>query len=429
MTRCGLLLAFFGVAVAFPAFPQVVSPDPVFTAIPFEQWVAEHEPSSIRWTTRISSPKLSNSQRLRVSVDIQVDGDELVKRRGRGELMMLVQFTDGGGRAYQAHKSLDLEDVQSAASKLNFVYTQDALVTPGDYQVSLGILDTRTREHSVVQRVLHVSPLRNDPLPQAWRDLPPVEILRDSPEDPFMPSVTGRLHLPVESRRPLQVELLVNVSAWLSQDGSRTRQTVTALLGKVISTLRVLSQMEVGNGSLNVALLDLSRQQVIFEQNQVRDLDLPGVEAALKKADPQKIDVRSLANRKQNAQFFVQQVSQWITRAPPGEVLPVLIVLSGPMTFDSGEDLRPIKPARKLGGKVFFVRIHAAVPNQLLLRPLEEPRFGRRGGIVAAPPLDTEPPDSLARTVKPLNPRLFDVYAPEELRKVLRNLLDEISGT
>ena len=39
----------------------------------------------------------------------------------------------------------------------------------------------------------------------------------------------------------------------------------------------------------------------------------------------------------------------------------------------------------------------------------------------------TEPVDSLERTLKPLQPRLFDVYAPDQFRKALGNLLEEIS--
>jgi hypothetical protein len=38
-----------------------------------------------------------------------------------------------------------------------------------------------------------------------------------------------------------------------------------------------------------------------------------------------------------------------------------------------------------------------------------------------------EPDDSLARTLKPLQPHLFDVYTPAEFRKALANMLDEIS--
>jgi hypothetical protein len=35
--------------------------------------------------------------------------------------------------------------------------------------------------------------------------------------------------------------------------------------------------------------------------------------------------------------------------------------------------------------------------------------------------------DYLEQTLKPLKPRLFDVYSPEQFRKMLGALLDEIS--
>ena len=48
---------------------------------------------------------------------------------------------------------------------------------PGDYRVSMVIFDTKTGEHSAMQKPLHVNALRNDPLPLAWKDLPAVELL------------------------------------------------------------------------------------------------------------------------------------------------------------------------------------------------------------------------------------------------------------
>ena len=66
---------------------------------------------------------------------------------------------------------------------------------------------------------LHVNPLKNDPLAGSWRDLPPVEILQpeQSPDDMFLPNITGRLNLPLETRRPVRVDVLVNASPRLGR--------------------------------------------------------------------------------------------------------------------------------------------------------------------------------------------------------------------
>jgi hypothetical protein len=405
------------VLMACAGLAQDGSLDPAFAKVPFGQWLAGSEQPRIRWTTRVLPVELSNFQRLRARVDIQVDGEEVAKRRGRGFLVMLVQFNDSEGRIYQTHKALDLQEMKETAGKLNFVYSQDAFVLPGDYRVSLGIFDTESGDHSVAQRMLRVGPLKSDPLPAAWRDLPPVELLHDAPDEGLLPSVTGRLNLPLETRRPIRVELLVNASG----------QAARSNWGELVPALSVLSNMNVRNGALNVALLDLARQKVVFEQNVARDLDWRKLEAGFKQADPKVIDVHSLEKRGRSAQFFVREVGQRL--ADPGEAVRVLIVLTGPMAFDSGENLHAIELGAKPAGKLFYIRYHSPAPKPEFRPTFETPRYGRRQIPVEMPraPALAEPIDELERTVKPLDPHAFDVYTPEQFRKALGTVIEEIS--
>jgi len=172
---------------------------------------------------------------------------------------------------------------------------------------------------------------------------------------------------------------------------------------------------------------------VIFQQDAVHDLDWPKLGAALKEAGPNKIDIHALENRRQNAQFFVAQVSRRIEAGTPksqADPLAILIVLSGPMAFDSGEDLHPIELAGKPDAQLFYIRYHS-LPERTAVNPfLQDPRFARRGQMSrpgrGLPPT-TEPLDSLERTLKPLQPHLFDVSTPAEFRKALASLFDEIS--
>ena len=202
------LLLSVVVCVAFAENPPSNSPpDPAFAKIPFDRWLTERDQGHFQWTARISNAELANSQRLRVIVEIQVDGNELVKRRGKGELVFFTQFSDNEHRRFQNHGAIELKDVTDDAGKSNFTYTPAALVVPGDYRVDVAIFDTGSGEHATLQRTLHVAPLKGDPLPGSWQDLPAVEFTEpgDPPEVWFQPHLTGRLHLPLETRRPLQV--------------------------------------------------------------------------------------------------------------------------------------------------------------------------------------------------------------------------------
>ena len=183
--------------------------DPAFKSIPFDSWIDQGDQAHIRWTAHVLPVELSHHQRLEAKLDIQVDGNELARRRGKGFLVILVQFSDSENRVYQTHEALDLQLVKEDTGKANISYVQAAFVTPGDYRISLAIFDTASGEHSAMRLPLHVNPLKNDALPGAWQGLPPVEISKatDSADDLFLPNIAGRLHLPLETHRPVRVEL------------------------------------------------------------------------------------------------------------------------------------------------------------------------------------------------------------------------------
>ncbi|HWY47297.1 MAG TPA: hypothetical protein VNX70_07930 [Bryobacteraceae bacterium] len=411
--------------------------DPAFKNIPFDTWVDQGDQAHIRWTARVLPVELSNHQRLQAKIDIQVDGNELARRRGKGFFVVLAQFTDKENRVYQTHEAIDLQLVKDDIGKSNVSYIPSAFVIPGDYRISLVVLATATKEHSAMQLQLHVNPLKNDPLAGSWRDLPPVEMLQasQSPDDLFLPNITGRLNLPLETRRPVRVDIIVNASPVSAGEPSRTEQIGNRSLTSLIPALKVLSEANVRNGTLNVVLLDLTTQHVIFQQDALHELDWPKLGPALKESGPNKIDIHALENRRQNAQFFVSQVSRRIESGAPkaksdskNEPWPVLIVLSGPMAFASGEDLHPIELAGKPDAEVFYFRYHS-LPERQPINPFEQEQRRMRRSPMSQPGRGptTEPVDSLEHTLKPLQPHLYDVYTPAEFRKALANMFEELS--
>jgi hypothetical protein len=431
---CGSLGAVAGLGQA-RAVDQAASGDPAFAGVPFDKWLAEGDLGKFRWSARVTAGELSNHQRLRAKIELQVDGNDLVSRRGHGFLVMLVQIEDADHRIYRSHGALDLQQITEAAAKSDIVYTQDAFVRPGEYRVDLVMFDTKTGEHSALQRKFHANPLKNDPLPAAWNDLPPVEFTApvDVPDNLFLPYVTGRLKLPLETRRPVRIEVLMNASATALGAGARTGQVNGRSLADLLPALKVVSQVKVRNGTLNVSVLDITRRRVVFEQNAVGELDWPQLRTGLMEADPHKIDVRSLEHREENAQFFVEQVRERMglaggaTRAAD-EPLRIGIVLSGPMGFPGGENLHPIEALSGSDRKMFYIRYHSLPPQQLDPGYVDALRSGRRS-VPALPPRPAawEPLDALLSLVKPLQPHVFEVYTPEQFRKALSTLLDEIS--
>jgi hypothetical protein len=416
--------------------PRVKSgvPDSAFADIPFEQWLSEGDQHRMRWTARVTEPELSSHQRLAARIEIMVDGAELARRRGKGELFMLMQISAEQGGAWQDHEAIALEGMPEGVRHSDAVYFRNFFVTPGEYRVAIALYDTATREHSLIKRRLHVSPLRNDPLPEAWTGLPAVEFVRlvKGPDAWYLPFVRGRLNLAGETKKPADIDLLLNLTPAERFEGSSRVQSRN--LAALIPSMKVLSQLAWRNASLNVTLLDLSRQQVAFQQEGVHRLEWRRARGSLQGVTPGMIDVKSLENRKHSAQFFVSEVGRRLGTEPlAGEGgrsvkrSRVVIVLSAPVSFEPGQDLRPIELNEPHPDtKVFYVRYQPQPTTLLTGSTRPGPRRGPDG--VLLPPRGLEGPiaDDLEPLLRPIEPRLFDVTTPEQFRRALASMLAEI---
>jgi len=418
------------------AFGQGGLPDAVFQKIPFDEWLKGGEQNPIRCSMRILPARLSAHQRLTVMVGVEVDGGEFVKRPKSGQIVVFLEIRDRDGRVYRTHRPLTFDDSQKTSNLAAIHFEQTTFMTPGEYQVAAAVYDVLSKEHSLKRMKLHVPEIAHDPLPGVWRDVPAVEFVpvSDPPERWYLPEITSRLYLPVRNEKPVRIEVVVNESP-TEIAMRRTGRVSTRNMGNLIPALKVISQMTVENGPVNVTLLDLERRKVSFSQEEVKTLDWERLKAALVENDPNTIDVHALENHEQNAQFFVSEIRKRLESTETNGDVPlglqaepkkVLIVLSGPMAFPKGQDLRPIEAAPEPGSRVFYIRYNPP-------RPAISPGMVGRGGRGMGPPMpmpmrSVATEDSLARTLKPLAPRVFDVTNPLEFRSALAGIMGEISG-
>ena len=418
---CGALVALFP-ASAWPSEkPEGDSRDPVISGVPIDEWLSDSGQAHFRWSARLSEPRLSVHQRLTAIVEITVDGAEAAKRRGRGELLMLIQFESQNGHKWQTHDSVDLETLAENAKSNQIVYTQPFFVLPGDYRVSIVVADTATREHSVIRKRFHVAPLKPDPLADAWRDLPDIEFLQDpqAPDNLFLPSITGRLSLPVETKRPVHVDVLVNLTPTERLSGSAHVESRN--LGLLLPAMKVISQIDLDAGSLDISLIDMSRHKVAFEQRDVKDFDWESARGNLTQSNPGIIDIKELRRRRYNAEFLQRQIARRAAAETEGSERAV-IVLSGPVAFEAGEELHAIQIDSRPHAKLFYIRYQP--PRGSYFPPRQRGRgqigFGR--GAIPPPIVD-----EIAPTLKPLEPKIFDVDSPDQFRKALASILSELA--
>lgn len=382
--------------------------DPAFEKIDLDQWLVEHHQAHLHLAGSVARAELSFHQRLMSSVEIELDGRDWVTRRGNGTLMIFIQITDHAGIRYQTHGSIELNRLGEDVETRILDYSQRAFLLPGDYQVAIAILDTITSEHVSRQMQFRIEPPPYELPPDSWRDLPPVEFIprEKSPDNWYLPDIRGRLRWNAALHSPTRVNIVLNVAPSVPTPGSRP--IPSSGLAALLPTLKALSQMSSSSLSERVALLDLARRRTSFEQNDVDDLDWPGLKKSLAEATTASIDVHSLSDRHHDAQFFVCEVRR-LLRASDGP--NVLVVLTTSVAFDPGENLEPVSLEGLPPCRVIYIRYRTAVPRSgWRARTGRYSGHGQRGKDVV---------DQLEGTLEPLKPKLFDVETPEQMRRAI----------
>lgn len=419
-------------ALAAPLFAQAAGESPSFVQEKFDQWQKEGPREQVPWKVRLLSRGMSVHQRLLAHFEIEADADHILKRGRTGRVIAMIQLTDPKGQRYRNDGTLKLSEVKDARNA-DVIFSWEAFVLPGDYRVDLALYDTQSGEHDFAEHRIRVDRLKSDPLPDAWRDLPAVEFW--APKDDtdtdnlFHPDIEGKLNLQLANRQPVRIELLADLTASEIFEGSHS--AYTQYLRAVVPTLKVFSQVEMHNGSLDVATLDLKDRKVTFEQESTpndtetgakagRDaapagLDWPRLKTALKATDPGTINVRVLKDRHPSPAFLRDELVRRITTdiarpaSPKAAPLRVYVIISGPLISYSFNNLDSTPTP-------------SALPEQCacLIYYLEY-------DLVPARTAGLSTIGKVEKMLKPLKVRAFPINSANDIRHALAVMLSEIS--
>ncbi len=416
-SRIQLGVALLAGLAAAPAYAQfAVKPAPVSNlSVPFERWLAEGNRKEIPWRLELSQPRLRPEQRIGFAVHATIPGKHLAGLEPGRNIYLGARIRDEQGQ-WLGHNVvgalLDKQLPQTAALSLMLRF----YIQPGDYHVAVFLYDDASQEHSFATRRLRVRPLRNDPLAGSDANLPRVEAA--PPESGldalYQPRITSRPAWPVVTKRPLRIEVIAVATGTEGASPSSRNYAVSAL--------KVLSQMDLDNGTLHVTVLDISRRKLLFEQENVRSLDWTGLRTVLEDVDPATISIQALQGSKEAPAFFrhaaLNKLRNRISpdRSPASsgngasvaavEPLRILIVVSSALHFEGGADLTPV-PAEACGAcRVYFLRQFSWAA-----RTSNPWHYG---------------PDQLEQLLKPLSPRTFTIYFPEDFRRALGQILKDL---
>jgi hypothetical protein len=406
-----LMVTVLIVAVA-PLRGEDVSVEKMFATVPFDQWLEQGRVTAVPWHVTVRSVGLTRDQRLAAYIDMELAQRKLVKFSQGARVTLLLQVSDAGGRNFRDYKLVNLKDVKPRSKKGKIDIYWGLFVLPGDYKVTLVLVDTLNGKHNLKRLPLHVKPLENDPLPESWTGLHAVEFPDTELMTPAYPShaeIPGRLHLPVRPRRVVRMEVLADVTqADVFLSSRRALHYYYSYLGTTMPLLKLLSQISVERGSLSVAMLDMFRRKVIFEQDDVKELDWPRARSALELANNTlTVDVSDMAKRRESPAFFQDEVLRRLTlphtgQAEGDDTIHVFLIIDSHQDYYDLQGLPYLPPGSKERCVVYYLQVN---PN------LAHPN-------VAV--------DYMRKMLAPLPLRVFQVRTPESIRLALAKILEEV---
>jgi hypothetical protein len=419
--------------------------DSVFADAPFDKWVAQGPRQEVPWKVHMSADRLSSHQRLIASIQVEVPGPELLKRSHDEHITLLVEVRNGQGVSSRNFGLLELDNLKPEMKRSDIEFSWLAFAVPGQYEVLVALWDKKSGEHNFMRGLFHVNAYKNDPLPEMWRGLDLFEFWstkRDGPEYMFHSDIEGRPNLPLATRRPIQIEVLLDLTP--SAEIFRGNYVYyNQYLGAALPLFKLFNQIEIRNGSRNAAALDLVQRHVVFEQDNGKDLDWTILRKALSPDNgPGMVSVKDLQNRKQSPVYLREEIVRRLKAsldqpASHGErPLHVFVVIGSPMDFYVFPPLPAIETGNEQDCVIYYIQFGIFEHEQP--RTHDQMRYSNRG--LNRDRNNDRDADNFERgrfngnsgnvekMLKPLKTHSFAVRSPEDVRRALAKILEEVGN-
>jgi len=343
----------------------------------FETWRTGPTHAAIPWSTHISPVRLSAHQRLEIVLRID--------SRDKENLEAVFELENERGNRTQVR-----------APELRGVVEQRAFVLPGKYTVSMALWNPKSDAYSFTKRTLHVPPLKRDPLPEIWTDLPPAEfapLSGDSPESWFLPQLHGRLRVRVRSRHMLHVDLALDTH--LTGRAATSVVESRRSLASLIPSFKALARIRMENGSIETSVLDPTPHRSVIESD-AGTLVWDQLRAAIGIDRAITVNIANLHSESTPDRHLSGEIERMLGTGDDGRAV---IVLSG----------SPPAPDLPMHSRLFYI--------QYVTPPLKQERVQHRpAGNLKGPPIGVfrfEAPGAIAGA------RIYRVQSPAEFREVI----------
>jgi hypothetical protein len=376
------------------------------------------------WRVEMGQSWLTFQQRRYVQVRVTFRVRELVKAGvSLRDLHLIVKLASEDGRWLPGQSYTHFEPPPGLAAGDEINSLTNLYVRQGSYKVAVMAYDAAHHRGNLWHGALQLAPLKDDPLPGIDRTLPQVEFLPAAAPlhlgrgrglrsmitfDPWALG-QGELLLPVANARPVQVDIVANVSLSAATDwhNSEAPDWEYQMNGAILLQIsNVLSQLNLQAGCVRLSALDVRRQKVFVDGQDARILDWSGLRQTISGVNRVKIEAGTLAGEKHEPAFlahFLEHLSSAPSTCQPNGPFPlhILILVSDAFIFPNGARITTVQPE--------------LVPIDLCYHLRVVPVAGGRW-------------DEIERVVKPLHPLRFDFSSASGFRKTLAGVISGIEG-
>jgi hypothetical protein len=372
------------------------------------EWIQAGKREDIPWRVRIHGPELQFNQRLGVDIEVSIQGSDLNRHGDQHDLLLVARVADSDGAWLDEYRLYRGRLEQRLPRRSRAVFRIQAAFRPGRYTLAVVMVDRLSGARNVYRERFEVRPLRNDPLPDSWQTVAPVEFYgTGSPIGAnLLPSPAARLSLPVANRQPVRVEVLAVVTP--SDEYGGPIRTHRATLNRVLPAVDVLSDIELRDGTLQLSALDLINRRVVYQQELTSaGVDWRRLHEALNQVNPAVVSADALGARQERGAWFRKLLAERLAAedgsnagSPPDTPTRRVFVIVGPsQLFPARSDLEEIVPPAECDCTVYHLEIRVD-----------------RGHLW----------DQLGRILRPLRPQRRVIEQPMDLRRAIAEILEDL---
>ena len=402
---CGVLVA---AAILLSAPCLAVDTVPPTDAHVLE-WLNAPEHTDFDWKVQLFSPRLSFQQRRVAGIRAALPIRKLLRAGiSLAGLRFVFKVADSDGHWMPGQYDdnfIPTADVQKAKE---LVFYAHFFVQPGRYKVAVLAYDRRTRRSNLWKREFEVPALKADPLPEADRNLPLVELPDES--RPELAKLGGaKLHLPVHNRRPIRLDVVLNL-ALSDATNSRFREApdwvYRSNAGVLLQIGWVLSQLDLQDGCVRLSAIDILRQQMFADRLQVAETNWDRLAASVEQLQRNRIDVHVLERQKITPALFARFLEQAVSDpAPCRDSGPaprhVLLVVSDAFLFPWKTEMTAVRPELMPATAGYYLQVN---------------------------PIAGATWDQIGKVLSPLHPRRWELSNAVKFRKMIAELIADLES-